>query len=340
MLKVIAYTGGHQSPSGVFRVQQYIPALKESGIEMRECSSWAGTHPPHKKWVRPFWGALNLAERFPDTLRSFGYDVVFFQREMLSTFVTWEPLTKRPRVFDVDDAIWMHPRGGFAERMARLCDHVICGNQFLAGEFSRWNRNVSILPTAVDVHSFIPRAEPHDPERLVIGWMGLSHNLKYLYSVERSLDEVLRRHPEATLRVVTGEPPKFRSLPAGQVEYVRWTPENEIRSIQEMTIGIMPLDDTLYSRGKCAYKMLLYMACGLPVVVSPVGMNAEVLAQDNVGFGPNTDADWVEHLDQLLRDRSLRQRMGVAGREVIVKHYSVEALAPTLTDTLRSIAAQ
>ncbi len=304
---------------------------------MRECSSRVGTHPPIQRWVRPFWGISNLTERLPDTLRSLAYDVVFFQREMLSTFVTWEPLTKRPRVLDVDDAIWVHPRGGFAQRLARLCDHVVCGNQFLAVEFSRWNQSVSILPTPVDVHSFTPLAERRDPERLIIGWMGLSRNLTYLYAVEGALGEVLRRHPAATLRVVTGELPKLRSLPAEQVEYICWTPDNEAHSIQEMTIGIMPLDDTVYSRGKCAFKMLLYMACGLPVVVSPVGMNAEVLAKDTLGFAATTDSDWVEHLDHLLRDRELRQRMGAAGRQVVIQHYSVEALAPKLAKTLADV---
>ncbi len=337
MLKVIAYTGGNNSPSSVFRVRQYIPALKESGIEMRECPSWAGAHPPFKKALRPLWGLGNLMERAPDTFRSFAYDLVFFQREMLSTFVTWEPLTRRPRIFDVDDAIWVHPRGDFTRRLARLCDHVVCGNQFLAVEFSRWNQNVSILPTPVDVHSFIPLSEPRDPERLVIGWMGLSRNLTYLYAVERALGEVLRRHPTATLRVVTGEPPKFSSLRAEQVEYVRWTPENEVRSIQEMTVGIMPLDDNVYARGKCAFKMLLYMACGLPVVVSPVGMNAEVLAKAPIGFGAVADSDWVDHLDHLLRDSGLRSRMGDAGRRVVVEHYSVGALAPKLAETLVSV---
>ncbi len=337
MLKVIAYTGGHNSPSGVFRVQQYIDRLKETGIELRECRSWAGTHPPRRKWVRPFWGISNLAERFPDTVRSLAYDVTFFQREMLSTFLTWEPFTRRPRVLDIDDAIWVHRGGGFIRRLAGLCDHVICGNNFLAQQFSEWNPKVSILPTPVNVHTFCPRASPPDLDRPIIGWMGLPVNLKLLGGVERALGEVLRRHPKAVLRVVSSEPPYLPSLPANQIEFVRWSSENEARLIQEMTIGIMPLDDTVLSRGKCAYKMLLYMACGLPVVVTPVGMNAEVLAKDNVGFGACTDADWVEHLETLLRDRELSQRLGAAGRQVIVQHYSVEALAPKLAQTLSHV---
>lgn len=338
MLKVIAYTGGGTQPSGFFRVRQYIKPLRESGIVIRECPSWAGTHPPTRKWLRPMWGLGNLAERAADASRSFAHDLVFFQREMLSTFVTLEPLTKRPRVLDVDDAIWVHPRGDFARRLARLCDHVVCGNIYLASEFSRWNKNVSILATPVDVQSFVPGPARDHAERPIIGWMGLGSNLKVLYAVEPALNEVLRCNPHALLRIVTSQPPKFQSLPSDRVEFIRWTPQNEVRSIQEMTIGIMPLEDTEFTRGKCSYKMLLYMACALPVVVSPVGMNTEVLGQGSVGFGASCDSDWVDHLNALLRNPELRTRMGASGRQVVVQHYSVERLAPSLATTLLSVA--
>ena len=339
MLKVLAYTGGRNAPSHVFRVRQYVQPLKDAGIDLCECPSSAGAIPPARKWIRPLWGLWNVGERAPHTARSFAYDVVFFQRELLSTFVTWEPLTKRPRVFDVDDAIWVHRGGGFARRLAGLSDHVICGNHFLAEEFSRWNPSVSVLPTPVDVHSYTPRIkEAARSNRLIIGWMGLKYNLKYLYAVERPLAEILRRHPQAILRVVSGEPPVFQNLPGGQVEFIRWTPQNDPPSIQGMDIGIMPLDDTTFARGKCSYKMLLYMACGLPVVVSPVGMNAEVLKKGNVGFAASTDSDWVEQLDRLLRDPDLRVRMGTTGRQVVVEHYSVETLAPRLAKTLHHVA--
>ena len=305
---------------------------------MQECPSHAGAHPPLRKWLRPFWAMWNLSERAPDTLRSLGYDLVFFQREMLSTFVTWEPLTRRPRVLDVDDAIWVHQRGEFARRLAGLCEHVICGNRFLAEQFAHWNPNISILPTPVDVHRFHPSTMRIPTDRPVIGWMGLSKNLVFLYQIEEALYEVLRRHPRAVLRVVTGEAPKFHRLPSDQVEYIPWTPDNEASTMQDMTIGIMPLEDSLFERGKCSYKMLLYMSSALPVVVSPVGMNAEVLAKGKLGFAAQSQAQWIEYLDLLIRDADLRLRMGNTGREVVVQNYSVEVLAPQLAKTLCSVA--
>src|SRR5439155_26443088 len=132
MLRVLACTGGHTTPSGVPRVQQYVPHLRNMHINLTECPSRAGSFPPEAGFKRPFWAMWNLVEHFPRVLQSYKYDVTLLQREMLSTMVTLEPLTKRPRILDVDDAIWVHRRGAFARRLAALCDHVICGNDFLA----------------------------------------------------------------------------------------------------------------------------------------------------------------------------------------------------------------
>lgn len=340
MLRVIAYTGGWNAPSRIFRVQHYQAPLRAFGIEMSECPSSAGVYPPARKWLRPAWALWNLADRAPDTLRSFAYDLVFLQREMLSTYVTWEPLTKKPRILDVDDAIWVHRRGHFAPRLASLCDHIICGNSFLAEEFSRWNPNVTILPTPVDTRTFHPRASAPDSERPIIGWMGLLNGFRYLYHIERGLAQVLRRYPEAVLRIVCSSRPDFKMLPPEQVQWIPWTQENEARTIQEMTIGIMPLDDSVFARGKCSYKMLLYMACGLPVVVSPVGMNAEVLKMGNVGFGPAGEQDWADNLSELLSSPQLRLDMGRAGREIIMQHFSVDVLAPQLAKVLSHSAGK
>jgi glycosyltransferase involved in cell wall biosynthesis len=340
MLKVIAYTGGHNAGASIPRVQQYIPYLKKQDIEMTESASRAGSYPPERGfWRRIAWGFWNLAEHVPAPGRSLRYDVTLLQREMLSTFVTFEPFLKHPRVLDVDDAIWVHRGGGFARRLAELCDHVICGNNFLAEGFSRWNPKVSVLPTAVDTQRFIPANGSHRPGRPVIGWLGLSSGLAFFRDIEAALSDVLRRHPEAVLRIISDKAPEFRLLPPLQVEYIRYSRAREVSDIQELTVGIMPLDDSEGARGKCSFKMLQYMACGIPVVASPFGMNAEVLAKGGVGFGAARPKDWVDALEALLTDANLRGRMGEAGRSVVSQHYSVEVLAPRLATILRAQAA-
>jgi glycosyltransferase involved in cell wall biosynthesis len=123
------------------------------------------------------------------------------------------------------------------------------------------------------------------------------------------------------------------------VEFIRYDAAREVEHIQEMTIGIMPIEDSEWSRGKCSYKMLLYMACGIPVVVSPFGMNAEILAQGTVGLGARTGANWVEFFETQLENSALRELMGKEGRRVVLDHYSVDILAPRLAQTLTSVAA-
>ena len=337
MLRVIAYTGGHNSPARVPRVQQYISYLQQHQIELTECASRAGSYPPERGiWRRAGWGLWNLAEHLPAAVQSYRYDMTLLQREMLSTFVTFEPFTKSPRVLDVDDAIWVHRGGEFAKRLARSCDHVICGNNFLAEGFSRWNSSVSVLPSAVDTRRFVPAHSDSRAGRPVIGWLGLSSGFRYFDEIENALRDVLLNHPETVLRIISDKAPQFRALPDRQVEYIPYSREREVADLQGMTIGIMPLDDSDTSRGKCSFKMIQYMSCGIPVVVSRVGMNAEVLQKGESGFGANKPQDWVVALETLLADPDLCARMGRTGRAVAELHYGVEVLAPRLAATLRA----
>jgi glycosyltransferase involved in cell wall biosynthesis len=339
MLKVIAYTGGHNNPSGVHRVRRYAPYLRNLEIILTECPSRAGSFPPARKWLRPAWGLWNLAEHVPGVMRSYNYDVTLFQREMLASFVSLEPLAKQPRILDVDDAIWVHRGGTFARRLAGLCDHIICGNGFLAQEFARWNPSVSVLPTPVDTERFVPGNGVRNDSRPIIGWQGQYSNFPFLYQIESALAEVLRSHPQAVLRIVSGKLPHFKLIPADRVEFVHFSWEREVADIQEMTIGIMPINDGVVSRGKCSFKMLLYMACGIPVVVSPFGMNGEVLQKGEVGLGAIGHDNWVECLNVLLNSASERERMGKNGRAVVLQHYSLDVLAAKLAETLTSSAA-
>jgi len=258
------------------------------------------------------------------------------QRGLLSKYVTLERFTLRPRVLDVDDAIWLPGGVGYASGLARLSDHLICGNHFLAEQFSRWHERVSVIPTAVDVHRFVPAAAPSTELR--IGWSGSSSGLRYLESIEGGLARVLARFPRATLRVVCDRPPRFRDLPSRRVEFVPWSAEAEVAVLQDLCVGIMPIDDSLWSRGKCSYKMLTYMACGVPVVVSPFGMNAEVLARGPVGLPAVTETEWEASLGRLLDDEGQRRSCGEAGRRVVEEHYSIERLAPRLARVFQEVA--
>src|SRR6266568_4872277 len=283
-IRVAAFTGSRTVSSPRFRVRQYVPYLDTLGVQITEFIARLGSWPPRSKGLRPLWFPGTLLDRLPGVLKSYQYDVTLLQREMVSTLATLERFTRRPRIFDVDDAVWLNRNSekNFGS-LVRMCDGVICGNSFLEEKVRQWQSETIVLPTAVD----------------------------------------------------SDRKPQFRILEGSQVEYVPWSPENEVRTIQEMFLGLMPAEDSLWARGKCSYKMLLYMACGVPVVVSPVGMNSEVLSLGNVGFGAAKAAEWIDSINWLLDNPDQGQQMGRVGRRVVEERFSLHVLAPRLADYLR-----
>lgn len=339
MIRVAAFTAGRNVPAARFRIRQYIDSVRANGIELSEFCPVVGAYPPKRRWARPAWALAALAARMPGILQSFQYDISLFQREMLSTFITLEPLTKKPRVLDVDDAIWLNRNTSFARRLAEISDLVICGNTFLAEYFRQWNSSITVLATAVDSDRFVPLISRPVSKGPVIGWSGSSSGFEDLRIAQDALRIILRKHPNARLRIIANEPPEL-DLPPGQVEFVRWSPAAEVESVQTLDVGLMPLRDTLWSRGKCSYKMLLYMSCGVPVVVSPVGMNSEVLKMGAVGASANTTDDWVGAVEDILGSPQSAGAMGRTGREVVVRNFSLHALAPRLAAELVRVSGR
>jgi len=335
MFRVSAYTGGKSDPSARFRVRQYIPALRNLGVDVHDRPSYFGSYPPPIKVLRPIWAAAAAAERALSSAWSYESDLTLFQRPMLSTLVTAEPLTRRPRVLDVDDAIWLSRGGAAARWLARLCDTVICGNDYLAEHFSRWNREVHVHPTAVDTDRFRPREWNGALARKVIGWSGSGSSYRFLETILPALRAVLDNHRDVIFRIVGPTRPKLDGIRDTQFDFVPWSPESEVRAIQEMAVGLMPLDDTAWTRGKCSFKLLTYMACAVPAVASPVGMNAAVLRAGG-SLGPSRWKDWSAAIESLLTDEGLARRIGEQGRNVVLRDYSVSALAPGLARILRS----
>src|SRR5450432_3866046 len=212
MLRVAAYTGGESIPSARFRVRQYIPALRARGIDIRE--SWAalGCYPPRTRALRPLWGAAAAGERALAAAASYFADVTLLQRQMLATLLTAEPLTRAPRALDVDDAIFLHRNGGAVRRLARLCQVVICGNDFLAENFLQWNRNVRVLPTPVDTERFRPAPGPAAGRVSRIGWSGESSNFHFLESIAPALRVIMEKRKDLLFRVVADRRPELKGV--------------------------------------------------------------------------------------------------------------------------------
>jgi glycosyltransferase involved in cell wall biosynthesis len=287
------------------------------------------------------WTAAKLAVRIGGLIRARRADVVWLERELVGGRATLERfLPARATVLDVDDALWLTGSPGFSERIAARSAGVIAGNSFLAQHYGPVARRLWIVPTSIDTERWSPAAGADSASgRFTVGWTGTGGNLAYLEAIEQPLARFLSTHSDSRLLVVSDRPPKLPSLRPEAWSFEPWSPEAEVDQVRRMDVGLMPLPDDDWARGKCSAKMLLSMAVARPVVVSPVGTNAEILREAPVGLAAESGNDWPAALDRLHRDVALRTACGSAGRTLAVRRYSVAATAPKLAAIFREIAA-
>jgi glycosyltransferase involved in cell wall biosynthesis len=331
MIKVTALTASKIDPSSRFRIRQFIQPLRNLGVEVNEYWSLINRYR-----IEPL-PLLAMALRLPGLLASRFSDVTWLGRELVSGKFSLEGLAGKKRVFDVDDAIWLPYKSDFSAEIVQHCDGVIAGNQFLADHYKRLGTKVWLVPTAVDTDEWQPPTQRVDKD-WTIGWIASWSNLEFLYDIEEPLAQFLDDHPGSRLLIVCTRKPAFKKLSDKKWEFVQWSAENEVRMVQQMDVGLMPLRDDSWSRHKCGLKALEYMAVCLPIVISPVGVNAAILGFDEVGFPATTGNDWYAALKRLFTESELGPRMGAAGRKVVQEHYSVTANAPKLADIFREVA--
>jgi glycosyltransferase involved in cell wall biosynthesis len=331
MIKVTALTSGKNNPSSRFRVRQFIAPLNRFGIDVTEHYPLLNKY--HTKRVLP----LGLLGRLPGILAARSSEVTWLERELVPGKRTLERLAGSRRLLDVDDAIWLNSSDG-SEKLAELCDGVIAGNEFIAEHYRKYSARVWTIPTSLDTTQWRPRSvAPKD--RWTIGWTGTSSNLKYIYPIEEALADFLNENPQAELLIVCNRRPVLKKLPTKSWRFVRWSAEREIRVVQEMDVGLMPLPDTEWTRGKCALKMIMYLAVGIPALVSPVGVGGELLDKWNVGLAARNANDWFTALRHLFDDRELSERLGAEGRKLVQEQFSVAANVPRLAAVIHEIVA-
>ncbi|OUR75195.1 hypothetical protein A9Q75_17990 [Colwellia psychrerythraea] len=330
-VNVLALTLGEHTPSSRFRIRKLIPELSNYGIGVDEIYAKFGSHPPAGFINRLYWLPKTLMNSLERVNKANNYDICFLQKPLVSTLITFEPLIKPPFVFDVDDAIHLGKRGWAMDKIAKKASHVICGNDFLAEHYQQFS-DVTILPTAVDTDYFIPSTQFYS--ELIVGWSGSSSGFKYLYQIEAQLVVVLKRFPTLKIKIVSNEAPKFTLIDPARIIYEKWTSATEVKAIQNFSVGLMPLDDNLWERGKCSYKMLTYMAVGVPVVVSNVGMNKTVMSHGQCGHLVSNADDWIDSISELLMSQTLRCTMGKVGRSTVCEHYSNKVLVPKLAQLM------
>lgn len=358
------------SPASRFRVYQYISHLEALGFRCvvrpsRPPKYFAGDLDFRQLLMRHFllghlsW-ALKLQRmvwhRWWDVIRAWRYDAVFLQRDLLPIRVgTLESVLRRinPRViFDFDDAIFARPRRAATaageqedrrlrakvERITAGARAVVVSNDYLAAFARRLNSAVHVIPTPVDTDLLRPREVPRGQGPVVVGWVGTSSNLLYL----RDLEPLLRRLGERLqfrVKIVCNpaQAAEYPSLPPHMLEICPWSLDREADHLSEIDIGIMPLRDDAWSRGKSAFKLLQFMAAGIPVVGSAVGLNVEVIRDGITGFVVHTSDEWERAIGRLIEDAALRRTLGRRGREVVVRDYSLSTHIPRLAEIIDAV---
>lgn len=332
MIRVTALTSGWRVPSSRYRVRQFVEPLARLGIKVSE------RRLPVSKYALKHAGPLGALCRLPGVAAARGADVTWLERELCAGRRTLEPFAGRRRLFDVDDALWMLNRSDFSGQIAAESFGVIAGSEFIAEHYRRHCERVWVVPTSVETRAWKPQPE-REPRPWTIGWIGTSSNLPHLLAIEQPLADFLAQHDDARLLVVCDKKPRLDSIPARSCHFVRWSAENEISSVQRMDVGLMPLPDTEWARGKCALKMLLYMAVGIPVVASPVGVGGSLMRHAEIGIAAVSRDDWYEALRLLFGGGESARRMGAAGRRLVEEEYSVLKNSIMLADIFRAAAA-
>jgi glycosyltransferase involved in cell wall biosynthesis len=254
----------------------------------------------------------------------------------------------RHRVFDVDDAIYVrkprrlgepaHESRWRRKKFAATCravDAVAAGNEVLAGVAREAARAVEILPTSIDASAYQTSAAGAEGPVTIV-WIGSPENLTYLEMIRPALGRLTVRHPELKLEVICS---RFPNWPEVNVERVIWSEASEAAALAAAHIGVMPLTDDAWSRGKCAFKLLQYMAASLPCVASPVGANSEAVIDGLNGFHAVSDLDWERSLERLIISAPLRARLGANGHAHVARRYAMRTYQTHYLALLARLAA-
>ena len=344
-----------EGPSTRFRIHQYLPALDAAGIRHTVRPFLSSRLAPvayrqgalASKVAVTGWGTL---QRFVDVLKATRYDLVYVLRE---AFPIGPPFFERlfeaasGRIaFDFDDAIYHrymnhdNPLDRFRDwdRPAKViarARRTVVGSEILA-EYALAHapaaERVVVIPTVVDTGVFKPAPRAADGA-IVVGWIGTPRNTTYIRNIWPALARVARADRRVRYVLVGAEPFDTGDVP---VEFRRWTLAGEVADIQGFDVGIMPLPDDEQTRGKCGFKLIEYMACGLPAVASPVGANNRVLLDGSTGILAEGDEAWADALLRLAGDPALRAEMGESGRRRAEEAYSLGAMAPRFVRTIEA----
>lgn len=335
-----------QSPSQRFRFEQYFHILSAHGYTYH-VQSFLTT----KNW-QLFYQAGNTVLKSTILLRGYfkrvlllfrvvSYDFVFVHREATPVgppVFEWliTKVLKKRIIYDFDDAIWLTDKTneswiekalrwrGKVRSICKWSYRVSCGNDYLSSFAKQYNLNVVYNPTTIDttnLHS-VQRIQSSKKEKITVGWTGSHSTLKYLNTIEPVLIELEKKYQQLEILVIANQKPE---LQLRSLKFLPWCKDTEADDLLKMDIGIMPLPDDEWTKGKCGFKALQYMAMKIPAIVSCVGVNVDIVDHGVNGFHATTQAEWLESLERLIGDETLRKEMGESGRKKVIEYYSISS---------------
>ena len=345
----------NRSPSQRYRFEQYLDFFKANGFrwELSEIITEkddAVFYHPGNYFKKAMIMLRSLMIRLKDLRRAKKFDIVFIQREALllgSSYFEKQFYKRSKVVFDFDDSIWLLDTSPENKKFEFLknpdktkiniqhAHRVIAGNSFLANYARQFNANTVVIPTTIDTDFHKPSGPLKPSGKVVIGWSGSISTIKHFEMAVPVLKELLAKYPwQIEIHVIGQGTYSHPDLP---VISKNWTAKTEVIDLNLFDIGIMPLPDDEWVKGKCGLKGLSYMACGVATVMSNVGVNPEIISQGQNGFLASSQQEWLHCLSQLIENPVLREQMGKAGRETVVGKYSVLANRQLYLEVLNSL---
>ncbi|MCJ7497813.1 MAG: glycosyltransferase family 4 protein [candidate division Zixibacteria bacterium] len=345
-----------EGQSNRFRVEQYLPHLETKGIcySLRPFFSsefYRILYQSDKYFRKVYFFVKCFLRRIFDLFGLFKCDLVFIHREafplgppffeiLISKFL------KIPLIYDFDDSIFL-PQTSKANRavsflkypkkvsqIIKLSQQVIVGNDFLREYAVRFNNNVTVIPTPLDTEKYKSFISP-EKNGVVIGWIGSHSTAEYLLELKEVFIKLKKVNPDLVIKLIGAETYQ-NQLPGTDCR--AWKLEEEINELNSFDIGLMPMPDNQWTKGKCAFKLLLYMSMAIPAICSPVGMNQEIIRDGENGFLASSPEEWFEQIQTLVRDPDLRKKMGLLGRETVEEKFSLKLWIPIFIDVLEKVA--
>ena len=355
-LKIILFTRYDQlGASSRLRFLQFLPFLEQE-FTIKICPLFCSNY-LRQYYTEGTNSKFYILKRYIQRVKQLGsiaqYDFVWIEKELFPYLPQGAErllsLMGKPYLVDYDDAIFHNydlGKNPIKKMLAKKIDNVMnnatlvsVGSDYLADRALKAGAtNVVKIPTVIDINRYTMLKKNKTTKSFVIGWIGSPTTAKYLNLVIPVMQQLAEKY-DFSFRII-GAKIENTDVTGVNIVYIPWSETAEVAEIQQFDIGIMPLVDSPWEKGKCGYKLIQYMACGIPVIASPVGINNEMVKGANSGLLANTSEEWLSCFEALFTNAELRQTFGLNGRNAVENYYSVQVVAPTLIQLLHQVGGK